>query len=60
NPGRLLGEMPVDFPRPRSSETFFASDRFRALRGEISEYYLRDTRWQLSDSVRVETPGEGI
>jgi NitT/TauT family transport system ATP-binding protein len=58
-PGRLIGELPVDFPRPRSARLLFASEKFRALKEEISGYYHRDI-YNRNDEQELGMPCDGI
>ncbi|MDR2051094.1 MAG: ABC transporter ATP-binding protein [Deltaproteobacteria bacterium] len=60
SPGRIIGEIKVDFPRPRNAETLFALDSFRELRSEISSYYHRDARRQIAGESIITSRQEGI
>jgi NitT/TauT family transport system ATP-binding protein len=60
NPGRIIGELAVNFPRPRKLEDLNISESFRAIRAEISGYYHRDARRQLQAEAGVVLPGESI
>ncbi|MDR1396509.1 MAG: ABC transporter ATP-binding protein [Desulfarculales bacterium] len=60
SPGRIIGEIKLDFSRPRSSAGLFASDQFRSVRAEISGYYSRDAYRQMHAGLYVTSSGEGI
>jgi NitT/TauT family transport system ATP-binding protein len=59
-PGRVIGEIRVDFPRPRNVEALFTLDSFRELHAEISAYYHRDARRQIEGDTLVASCREGI
>jgi NitT/TauT family transport system ATP-binding protein len=59
-PGRLIGELSVNFPRPRSASLLFYSEKFRSLKEKISDYYHRDIQ-NRNDALPMNlTCGEGI
>ena len=60
NPGRIIGELAIDFPRPRKLEDLNVSESFRAIRAEISGYYHRDARRQSQAEGAVRPGGESI
>ena len=60
SPGRIIGELQVDFPRPRNAEALFALESFRELRSGISAYYHRDARRQIETDSLVASAQEGI
>jgi NitT/TauT family transport system ATP-binding protein len=60
SPGRIIGEIKVEFPRPRSSASLFASAEFRSIRTEINDYYNRDAYRQLNAESYITSSGEGI
>lgn len=60
SPGRVIGEIRVDFPRPRNVEALFRLDAFRELHAEISAYYHRDARRQIETGALVTSRQEGI
>jgi NitT/TauT family transport system ATP-binding protein len=60
SPGRIIGEIKVEFPRPRSSAGLFASSQFRSMRAEINDYYNRDAYRQLNAELYITSSGEGI
>jgi NitT/TauT family transport system ATP-binding protein len=59
-PGRIIGEIRVEFLRPRHVEALYALDSFRELRSEIGAYYHRDARRQLAQGSVVVSQQEGI
>jgi NitT/TauT family transport system ATP-binding protein len=59
-PGRVIAEIPVDFPRPRSRQTYLAAQRINELRNEIVEYYRNDVFDQMELEQKVKGSGEGI
>jgi NitT/TauT family transport system ATP-binding protein len=59
-PGRIIGEIKVEFMRPRSSASLFASAEFRSIRAEINDYYNRDAYRQLNAESYISSSGEGI
>ena len=59
-PGRVIGELTVPFPRPRVRETIYEDAEFRRLRDEICGYYHRDIQARLRREREVEVGGEGI
>jgi NitT/TauT family transport system ATP-binding protein len=60
SPGRIIGEIKLEFSRPRSSANFFISDEFRSIRAKINDYYNRDTYQQLHAESYITSSGEGI
>jgi NitT/TauT family transport system ATP-binding protein len=59
-PGRLIGELPVAFPRPRSARLLFSSETFRSLKDAISGYYHRDIQSRNDELLPSVAGGEGI
>jgi NitT/TauT family transport system ATP-binding protein len=60
SPGRIIGELRVDFPRPRSGDDLFLSPAFRSIREEICDHYHRDARRLRQEGTILASPGEGI
>ena len=60
NPGRIIGEVAVPFPRPRRRRELFKSPEFHRLSDTISDHYHSDVLDHLSDGHTVTSPGEGI
>jgi NitT/TauT family transport system ATP-binding protein len=59
-PGRVIGRMKVEFPRPRRQETLVSNKEFLQIRAEISAHYQKDARQQLENDGFNGKEGEGI
>jgi NitT/TauT family transport system ATP-binding protein len=58
-PGRIIGELDVDFPRPRSRQAYLTAPEFQVLRARVLDL-LRDyaiERLQAEDTVRSLSEG---
>jgi NitT/TauT family transport system ATP-binding protein len=60
SPGRVIGAMSVDFPRPRRQETLVSNKDFLNLRSRIGAHYQKDARQQLEAGCNIDGLGEGI
>jgi NitT/TauT family transport system ATP-binding protein len=59
NPGRIIGSVPVPFPRPRRRRELFAAPGFRRLCDVVNEYYHLDVLDHLA-GADLTSLGEGI
>ena len=59
-PGRIMAEVTVDTPRPRSRQTYRDAPELQTLRGRILEVLRRDAVEHLDAVGTMRTPCEGI
>jgi NitT/TauT family transport system ATP-binding protein len=50
SPGRVIADLPVNFPRPRERRALFDSDAFHTLRESVAETLAADTLSQLTSA----------
>jgi NitT/TauT family transport system ATP-binding protein len=60
SPGRVIGTMSVDFPRPRRQENLVSNKEFLNLRAKIGAHYQKDARQQLETGSNIDGLREGI
>jgi len=59
NPGRVIADLALNAKRPRSSDTFFASNSYNHIREKITNLYREDTRQQIYSEFTINN-GAGI
>jgi len=59
-PGRIIAEVAVDFPRPRSRQSYLTAPRFKELRGRMLEYFQQDVIERLEAVNTIWSTREGI
>lgn len=60
NPGRVIAEVSVEYPRPRSRQKFFESKTFQELRDRILGHFRHDMIERLDAADTANGYGEGI
>jgi NitT/TauT family transport system ATP-binding protein len=60
SPGRVIGILQIDFPRPRRQENLVSNKEFLSLRAEISSHYQKDARQQLEGNEVIDSMESGI
>jgi len=59
-PGRIMAELEVNFPRPRSRQSYLTDPELQALRREIVDYFRQDVMEQLDGIGAIRSQREGI
>jgi NitT/TauT family transport system ATP-binding protein len=60
NPGRIIAEVSVESPRPRSRHKFFQSRMFQELSDQVLDHFRRDVIDRLESVDTAKGYGEGI
>jgi NitT/TauT family transport system ATP-binding protein len=59
-PGRIIGKLDVDFPRPRSRQAYLTASEFQALRAQVLDLLRNYAIARLQSENTVNSPSEGI
>ncbi len=59
-PGRIMAELEVNFPRPRSRQSYLTDPELQALLREIVDYFRQDVMEQLDGIGAIRSQREGI